>query len=95
MSDQGVIVTPQAIYELLLEVKETVDTGAVERRADAKRLDDHETRLREIEQREDLARQVAELKADVRSLQRRVWAIPGASVVISGAAVVIVLIRWL
>lgn len=98
MSD--VVITQQDIYDLLLDVKTTVSTLVTERSQDANRLNDHEERIRDIEAREDLSRRVTELEAfnkaligQVEDIKRRVWAIPGASVVIAGSVLIFTLIR--
>jgi len=96
----GVIVTSGEIYKVLLEVKSTCDTLVQEHKQDTRLLNDHEERIRDIEAREDLSRRVAALETasaqrDVvlEDIKRRVWAIPGASVLISAAVLIFALVR--
>jgi hypothetical protein len=58
------------------------------------RVADHEARLRQVEQRENLDRRVANMEQEMRSLQRIVWAIPSASTIIAAAAIVISLLKF-
>lgn len=98
MSD--VTITTQQMYALLLEVDRKVTGMVAEQRNQATRLDDHEDRLRAIEAEEDLSRRIAELEVDIKGMaaqleemKRRLWAIPGASVLIAAGAVVLTLVR--
>lgn len=88
-----VVVTQQDIYDLLLEVKDTVTTVQVEQRVDSTMVRDHETRIREIEARENLTQRVVELSAAVERLKVRVYAIPSASVLLAMAALVYTFVR--
>ena len=98
MSD--VTITTQQMYALLLEVDRKVTGMVAEQRSQANRLDDHEGRLRAIEAEEDLSRRIADLETDIKGMaaqleemKRRLWAIPGASVLIAAGAVVLTLVR--
>lgn len=100
MSDSGVTITTQQMYALLLEVDRKVTGMVAEHRNQANRLDDHEDRLRAIEAEEDLSRRIGDLEADIKAMaaqleevKRRLWAIPGASVLIAAAAIVLTLVR--
>jgi len=100
MSDAGVTITTQQMYALLLEVDRKVTGMVAEHRNQANRLDDHEDRLRAIEAEEDLSRRIGDLEADIKAMaaqleevKRRLWAIPGASVLIAAAAIVLTLVR--
>lgn len=95
MSDDPLIITQREIYNLVVEVRDDV-RAMKEVPTDLASL---EIRVREIEQRENLSRRVEtteaelnDMRDDIQDLQRKVWAIPGASVVISGAALAVVLI---
>lgn len=96
----NVEITPQQMYELLLQVDRKVTAMAEQHRLQASQLADHEDRLRTIEAEEDLSRRIADLEGDIRTMsqqmedvKKRLWAIPGASAVIAGAAVVLTLVR--
>lgn len=97
---EAVLITTQQMYELLLKVDRTVTKMAQDQQAAARQIDDHESRLRAIEAEEDLSRRIAELESDIKGMslqleevKRRLWAIPGASVLIAAGAVVLTLIR--
>lgn len=96
----GVTITTQQMYALLLEVDRKVTGMVAEHRSQSSRVSDHEERLRAIEAEEDLSRRIGDLEADIKAMaaqleemKRRLWAIPSASVVIAGAAIVLTLIR--
>ena len=96
----NVEITPQQMYDLLLKVDRTVTQVAAAQQAQAKQLADHEDRLRVIEAEDDmtsklerLEKDMADLLEQVRGLQRKVWAIPSATAIIAGAAVVLTLVR--
>jgi chromosome segregation ATPase len=100
MSDVGVTITQQQMYELLLKVDRTVTALSQTHTQQSQQLADHEGRLRAIEAEEDLSRRIAELEADIKGMssqmeemKRRLWAIPGASVLIAAAAVVLTVVR--
>lgn len=100
MSDAGVTITQQQMYDLLLKVDRTVTAMAQAQEAQGRQLADHESRLRAIEAEEDmtsklvrLEKDIADLLEQVRGLQRKVWAIPSATAVIAAAAVVLTLVR--
>lgn len=92
-NDGPVVVTQARIYELLLGIDSSVKLLTADVVTARATITDHEQRLREIEQREDLSRRVAEMERTVKSLQQRVWAIPSASVLIAAAALSVTLIR--
>lgn len=96
----NVEITPQQMYELLLQVDRKVTAMAEQHKLQASQLADHEDRLRVIEAEEDLSRRIADLEGDIKTMsqqmedmKKRLWAIPGASAVIAGAAVVLTLVR--
>lgn len=96
----NVEITPQQMYELLLQVDRKVTAMAEQHRLQGTQLADHEERLRTIEAEEDLSRRIADLEGDIKAMsqqmedmKKRLWAIPGASAVIAGAAVVLTLVR--
>ena len=95
-----VVVTTQHMYDLLLEVKEAVTTLAHNDERDRIQLQDHEDRIRLIESEEDQSRRITQMEDDIKairdeleSMKKKLWAIPSASAVIAGAAVVITLIN--
>ena len=99
MSD-GVNVSLDDMYRLLLSVDTKVTSLATGATSLAARIDDHENRLRSIEAEEDNTRRLtaleasdASFRADLESLKVRVYAVPGAGVLVALAAVVITLIR--
>lgn len=96
----NVEITPQQMYELLLQVDRKVTAMAEQHRLQATQLADHEERLRSIEAEGDLSRRIVELEADIKAMsaqmeemKKRLWAIPGASAIIAAAAVVLTLVR--
>ena len=100
MSDSGVHITTQQMYAILIEVRDTVKALATSSAGQERRINDHENRLRQIEQSEIDNRRIEDMEDDVRAIRaeleqmkRRLYAIPGASVLIAGAAVVITLVR--
>lgn len=95
-----VTITPQQMYELLLQIDRKVTAMGEQHRLQSSQLADHEERLRNIESQEDLSRRIGDLETDIKSMtaqmeemKRRLWAIPGASAVIAAAAVVLTLVR--
>ena len=92
-NDGPVVVTQARIYELLLGIDSSVKLLTADVVTARATITDHEARLREIEQREDLSRRVAEMERAMKSIQQRVWAIPSASVLIAAAALSVTLIR--
>ena len=100
MSDHHVQISPQQMYAILVEVRDTVRGLATASAGQERRIDDHEKRLRDIEQSEVNTRRIEDMEEDVRAIRadmdhmkKRLYAIPGASVLIAAAAVVITLIR--
>lgn len=94
-----VVVTTQQMYELLLEVKDTVTAIAKDVEVAGQMVSDHEHRIREIEQREDMSRRVTDMEEDVKAIRaeleamkKKLWAIPSASALIAGAAIILTLI---
>jgi hypothetical protein len=94
-NDGPVVVTQARIYELLISLDHKVTNIANKVDGGAETIRDHENRIREIEQREDLSRRVTEIEAGLKTLTQRVWAIPSASVLIAAAALVVTLVRVL
>lgn len=91
-----VVITTQQMYNLLLEVKDSVKDISADMKAVSHVVTDHEERIRDIEQREDMSRRVTDMEEDVKairveleSMKKKVWAIPSASVLIAGIAVII------
>lgn len=84
----SVRVTTAQMYALLqtIDAKLTSLTGEVSVGSTAIR--DHEARIREIEQRGDLSRRVAEIEATMKSVQQRLWAFPS----IAGLAAIIAIV---
>lgn len=96
----NVEITPQQMYQLLLQIDRTVTAVASAQQTQAKQLSDHEERLRAIEAEEDMTSKLVRLEKDmadllkqVRDLQRKVWAIPSATAIIAAAAVILTLVR--
>ena len=100
MNQDGVLITSQQMYELLLQVDRKVTAMSQQHQTQASRISDHEERLRNIEAEEDLSRRIGDLETDIKAMsaqmedmKRRLWAIPGASAVIAAAAVILTLVR--
>lgn len=89
MTDGPVVITQRDIYDMLVDLKAAVESMS----SLPERVSDHESRIRDIEAREDLTRRVAGMELQLVELQRKVWAIPGASVVIAAAAIILTLVR--
>lgn len=96
----NVEITPQQMYELLLQVDRKVTAMGEQHTAQSRQLSDHEDRLRMIEAEGDLSRRIADLEGDIKTMsqqmedmKKRLWAIPGASAIIAAAAVILTLVR--
>ena len=89
----GVTITTADMYALLVDIDKKVTALATTSRSTVDTLRDHEDRLRAIEAMEDQSRRLGNLESSVEALKVRVYAIPGASVLVAVAAVVITLIR--
>ena len=96
----GVSVSLDEMYRLLLSIDHKVTTLTGSAASLLSITTDHETRLRGLEQAADNGGRVTAMEDDVKAirtdlegLKRKVYAIPGASVLIAAAAVVITLIR--
>lgn len=96
----GIQISIEEMYRLLIKIDGTVSALAESRSSQGKTLDDHEERLRVIEQAEDQTRRLAALEAsdarfrsDLDAIKVRVYAIPGAGLLVALAAVVITLVR--
>jgi hypothetical protein len=99
MSD-GVNVSTADMYALLLKIDRNLTTLTTTVGTQATTIIDHEARLRHIEAAADNGLRVTAMEDDVKairaeleSMKAKVYAIPGASVVIAAAAVVLTLIR--
>ena len=97
----GVVIGIESMYYLLLKIDGRLTALASVSSAEAATLRDHETRLREIEAREDVTRRLAELVDDhkltkeaVRSLQVRVYAIPSLATLVAIAALALTITRY-
>ena len=87
-NDGPVVVTQAHIYELLLGLDSKVNAIVSKVDGAAETIHDHETRIREIEQREDLSRRVAEIEATMKAIQQRLWAFPSLAGLIAAVALV-------
>jgi hypothetical protein len=87
MSD--VVITQKQVYDLLTEVRDTVQTLA----SLPKVAEDHEARIRAIESREDLSRRVADIEGTIESMKVRLYAIPSFAAVIAALSFIFVLIK--
>ncbi len=87
--ENGVIVTTTQMYALLLDMNKTLGEVRLETSSGAVTVRDHETRIREIEQREDLSRRVAEIEATMKSVQQRLWAFPSIAGLTAIVAIVV------
>lgn len=87
--ENGVVVTSGQMYHLLLQIDGKLNTLTGEVATGAGAIRDHETRIREIEQREDLSRRVAEIEATMKSVQQRLWAFPSIAGLTAIVAIVV------
>ncbi len=83
MTDDGITVTLDQMWELLQRIDRTVLQSVLAHDAYTRDLLDHEERLRVLEGHADLTYRVGELESATRDqqqqledLKRRVWAIP-------------------
>lgn len=95
-----VVITTQQMYDLLLKVDRTLTQAVTDLKATGNTVADHESRLRAIESEEDVSRRLVEMEdtikamsAQIEELKRRAYAVPGASVLIALAAIVLTLVR--
>lgn len=91
----GVIITAESMYRLLLQIDSKVNALQSVASAEAATVRDHEQRIREIEAREDLTHQVANVEVEVKdlqqslkALQQRIWAFPSLAGIIAAVALV-------
>jgi len=89
-----VVVTTQKMYELLLSIDKRLTEAMTVQAQHTKLLSDHESRLRSVESQEkldsslaELTKDVADLTAQMRAMQMRVWSIPSIATVIALIAV--------
>ena len=87
--ENGVVVTGGQMYHLLLQIDGKLNTLTGEVAAAAGTIRDHEARIREIEQREDLSRRVSEIEATMKSVQQRLWAFPSIAGLTAIVAIVV------
>lgn len=99
---EGVNVSIQTMYELLIEVRDQVVATNHSVNNLSGSIVDHEARLRALEAEEDnghrverIEQDLVAIRTDLEAVQRRLWAIPSAATVIAAAALLITLIRWL
>ena len=85
---EGTFVSTAQMYGLLLQMDHKLNTLTSEVAGGASTIRDHETRIREIEAREDLSRRVAEIEATMKSVQQRLWAFPS----IAGLAAIVAIV---
>lgn len=96
---EDIVITTADMYALLVKVDQTVSAMRIQHEQQSQQLIDHEARLRSIEAEEDFSRRFTEMEAEVKAvrqdlieLQRKVWAIPGASVLISAGILITTLV---
>jgi len=95
-----ITITTQQMYDLLLKVDRTLTQAVADLKATGTTVADHEGRLRAIEAEEDVSRRLGEMEDTIKAmsqqieeLKRRAYAVPGASVLIALAAIVLTLVR--
>lgn len=86
--EPAVKVTLGVIYEQLLAVRDDVR----ELKPLPPRVEDHEARLRQIEEREDLTRRVVAMEQRIENLQRLVWALPAPALLVAVIAIALPII---
>lgn len=99
-ASDGVTVTTADMYQLLVKMDHTLtrlDSTVTQQGA---LLVDHENRIRAMEgdglserRMVDMEDDVKAIRADLEAMKVRVYAIPGASILIAAAAVVLTLVR--
>jgi len=85
---EGAFVSTAQMYALLVQMDGKLSTLTSEVSNGALTIHDHETRIREIEQREDLSRRVTEIEATMKAIQQRLWAFPSLAGLIAAVALV-------
>ena len=102
MAEPGVNVSLDDMYRLLLNVDHKVTTLTTSAASTQIAISDHESRIRVIEAAADNGLRVTAMEDDVKairaeleSMKVKVYAIPGASVVIAAIAVVLTLARMI
>jgi hypothetical protein len=100
MPPEGVSVSLDEMYRLLLSIDHKVTTLTSTAASQQITVTDHEMRLRQIEAAADnglrvtaMEEDVKAIRAELESMKLKVYSIPGASVAIAAAAVVITLVR--
>ena len=95
-----IVITTEQMYNLLLKIDRTVTQLAGQVGTQATTILDHETRIRQIESAADdgiritaMEDDVKAIRADLEGMKRKVYAIPGASVLIAAAAIVLTLVK--
>ncbi len=98
----GVNVSSQQMYDLLLKIDRNLTQLTSTVGTQSSTLIDHETRLRAVAAAEPNGVRVAAVEGDVAAiredldgLKKKVYAIPSLSAAVAAAALVITLIRWL
>lgn len=96
MSGEGVVVTLDQMYGLLLTVDSKVTALVSESAQDSAVLRDHEARLRDMESREDYSRRIGQVETDlsdakdsIDGLKRLVYALPATAAVTAIVAIVV------
>ena len=86
--NEGAFVSTAQMYALLVQMDGKLSTLTNEVSNGALTIRDHETRIREIEQREDLSRRVGEIEVALKAIQQRIWAFPSLAGLIAAVALV-------
>lgn len=90
-----VTVTPDAMYALLLELRDDVRELRVTSEREHDDQQDHERRLRELESREDLSRRLDKVEGDMRSVQVRIWSFPTLAGLVAVSALLAAIANYL
>lgn len=90
-----VTVTPDAMYALLLELRDDVREMRVTSERELDDQQDHERRLRELESREDLSRRLDKVEGDMRSVQVRIWSFPTLAGLVAVSALLAAIANYL
>lgn len=100
MPPEGVSVSLDEMYRLLLSIDHKVTTLTGSAASLQIITTDHEARIRQIEAAADNGLRVTAMEDDIKAIRSelegmkvKVYSIPGASVVIAAAAVVLTLVR--
>lgn len=88
----GVIITSREIYDAVVRLTGRVDVLIEQQTATTHEVQDHEARIRTLEQSTPRVAQLEELEERVVTLERTKWPLPALGVLIAGGALVVAIL---